>query len=102
MPIDPILSLVVAVLIVRSTWQLLAQSIGVLMEGVPAHLDYEDIGRALCAVDGVVSVHDLHVWHMAPRTSRCRRMSRSPRAALARRCSPRRSGCWPSATRSST
>ncbi|MFO1412325.1 MAG: cation diffusion facilitator family transporter [Burkholderiales bacterium] len=65
MPIDPILSLAVALLILRSTWQLLKQSTGVLMEGVPAHLDYEAIGRALAAIPGVADVHDLHVWQLA-------------------------------------
>jgi cobalt-zinc-cadmium efflux system protein len=63
-PIDPILSLAVSLLIVRSTWSLLAQSTGVLMEGVPAHLDYETVGRALLLVPGVTAVHDLHVWQM--------------------------------------
>ncbi len=63
MSIDPILSVVVAALIVRSTWRLLMESTRVLMEGVPTHLDYGDIGRALCGVNGVMSVHDLHVWH---------------------------------------
>ncbi|MCC7040147.1 MAG: cation transporter [Burkholderiales bacterium] len=63
-PIDPILSVVVALLIVRSTWQLLRQSTGVLMEGVPRHLDYDAIGRSLAALPGVVDVHDLHVWNM--------------------------------------
>jgi cobalt-zinc-cadmium efflux system protein len=65
MPIDPILSIVVAALIVRSTWRLLKDSLGVLMEGVPAHLDYAAIGRALSGLAGVTSVHDLHVWHMS-------------------------------------
>jgi len=64
MPIDPILSLVVATLIVRSTWQLLMESFGVLMEGVPGHLDYHDIGRVLSALPHVTSVHDLHVWRL--------------------------------------
>ncbi len=64
-PIDPILSIAVALLILRSTWQLLRQSTGVLMEGVPAHLDYEAIGRALAKIPGVADVHDLHVWHIA-------------------------------------
>ena len=64
MPIDPILSLVVATLIVRSTWRLLMESFGVLMESVPGHLDYADIGRALCALPHVTSVHDLHVWRV--------------------------------------
>jgi len=63
-PIDPILSVVVALLIVRSTWQLLKQSTGVLMEGVPLHLDYDAIGRSLAALPGVVDVHDLHIWNM--------------------------------------
>lgn len=63
-PIDPILSVLVALLIVRSTWQLLRQSIGVLMEGVPTHLDFDAIGRSLAALPGVADVHDLHVWNM--------------------------------------
>ncbi len=63
-PIDPILSIAVALLILRSTLELLRQSIGVLMEGVPAHLSYDAIGRALVALPGVTGVHDLHVWHM--------------------------------------
>ena len=51
-------------LILRSTWRLLTKTTGVLMEGVPAHLDYQEIGTALSQVPGVTSVHDLHVWHM--------------------------------------
>jgi cobalt-zinc-cadmium efflux system protein len=62
-PIDPILSLAVAALILRSTWQLLRQSTGVLMERVPAHLDFDAIGRTLAALPGVTEVHDLHVWN---------------------------------------
>ena len=64
MAIDPILSIVVALLILRSTLQLLKQSAGVLMEGVPAHLDYNAIGKALARLPGVTGVHDLHVWNM--------------------------------------
>ena len=64
-PIDPILSLAVALLILRSTWQLLKQSTGVLMEGVPRHLDFDAIGRSLAALPGVSDVHDLHIWNMS-------------------------------------
>jgi len=64
LPIDPLLSLAVVVLILRSTWALLRQSTGVLMERVPAHLSYEAIGRALASQPGVTGVHDLHVWAM--------------------------------------
>lgn len=64
-PADPLLSLVVVFLILRSTWSLLVQAIRVLMEAVPKHLSYEEIGRALAQVSGVISVHDLHVWYMS-------------------------------------
>jgi cobalt-zinc-cadmium efflux system protein len=64
-PIDPILSIAVAMLILRSTLDLLRHSTGVLMERVPAHLSYDAIGRALAALPGVTGVHDLHVWHMS-------------------------------------
>ncbi|HET9045927.1 MAG TPA: cation diffusion facilitator family transporter, partial [Casimicrobiaceae bacterium] len=65
-PIDPILSIAVSLLILRSTWRLMADSIGVLMERVPSHLDYDEIGRALLDVPGITGVHDLHVWQVSP------------------------------------
>jgi cobalt-zinc-cadmium efflux system protein len=64
-PIDPILSIVVVLLILRSTLALLRQSSGVLMERVPSHLSYDAIGRALAALPGVTGVHDLHVWQVS-------------------------------------
>jgi cobalt-zinc-cadmium efflux system protein len=63
-PIDPILSVAVALLILRSTVALLRESGAVLMERVPPHLSYEAIGRGLAALPGVTGVHDLHVWTM--------------------------------------
>ncbi|MDQ6618831.1 MAG: cation diffusion facilitator family transporter [Pseudomonadota bacterium] len=64
-PIDPILSLVVALLILRSTWDLLRHSTVVLMEQVPRHLSFESIGRELASLANVTEVHDLHVWQMS-------------------------------------
>lgn len=64
-PIDPILSIVVALLILRSTWQLLSHSTTVLMEQVPPHLSFDAIGHALARLSNVTGVHDLHVWQMA-------------------------------------
>lgn len=61
-PIDPILSLLVCVLILRSTWSVLHQAIDILMNSVPAHIDLDDIGHALAATPGVIEVHDLHIW----------------------------------------
>ena len=62
MPIDPILSIAVSLLILRSTWNLLSQSTHLLMEGVPDGIDLNQVGEQLSAVPGIVEVHDLHVW----------------------------------------
>lgn len=59
---DPLLAGGIAVLILGSSLRLLRQALHALMEGVPAHLQAEEIGLALAAVEGVQSVHDLHIW----------------------------------------
>jgi cobalt-zinc-cadmium efflux system protein len=63
--IDPLLSLLVSVLILKSTIGVLRESYHVLMEGVPHHIDYLQVGADLAGIKGVLSVHDLHVWEMA-------------------------------------
>ncbi|BCL76863.1 zinc transporter ZitB [Jeongeupia sp. HS-3] len=62
LPIDPILSIAVSLLILRSTWRLLRQSTHELMDGVPSHLNLAEIGQAIAAEPDVIEVHDLHVW----------------------------------------
>ncbi|WP_036168020.1 cation diffusion facilitator family transporter [Massilia sp. 9096] len=64
--IDPILSIFVSLLILKSTFGILRESYHFLMEGVPHHVDYLQVGADLAAIDGVHSVHDLHVWDMSP------------------------------------
>lgn len=66
MQIDPILSLLVSLLILKSTIAVLRESFHHLMEGVPDSADYAQIGADLAEVPGVLSVHDLHVWEMSP------------------------------------
>lgn len=66
MEIDPLLSLFVCVLLLKSTWGILAESYHFLMEGVPLHIDYLQVGQDLLKIPGVLSVHDLHVWEMTP------------------------------------
>ena len=61
-PIDPLLSVVIAVLILVSTVRILREALHVLMEGVPLEIDLADVGQALAELDGVHSVHDLHIW----------------------------------------
>ena len=64
--VDPILSIFVALLILRSTSGILRESYHFLMEGVPHEIDYLEVGANLKAVHGVLDVHDLHVWDMSP------------------------------------
>ena len=64
-PIDPLLSLLIGALLVVSSLRLLREALHGLMEGVPLHLSLPEIGKAMAAVDGVVSVHDLHVWSLS-------------------------------------
>ena len=66
MPIDAILSILVSLLILKSTISILRESYHFLMEGVPLHIYYLDVGNDLRAVPGVLAVHDLHVWEMTP------------------------------------
>lgn len=63
--IDPIISLVIAVVILFSTWSLLTDSVRLSMDGVPRNVDMDAVSRALVAEDGVISVHHLHVWAMS-------------------------------------
>ncbi|MDH5728036.1 MAG: cation diffusion facilitator family transporter [Gammaproteobacteria bacterium] len=63
--VDPILSVLICILILGSTLRLLREALNIVMEGVPSHLNLEDIGMAMANVDNVRSVHDLHVWTLA-------------------------------------
>lgn len=66
MPIDAILSILVSLLILKSTVSILRESYHFLMEGVPLHIDYLQVGTDLRNIPGVLAVHDLHVWEMTP------------------------------------
>lgn len=59
---DPAVSVAIAVLVLYSSWHLLRESVGVLLEGTPSHIDLEAVRAAMLDVDGVEEVHDLHVW----------------------------------------
>lgn len=64
-PIDPILSLVICALILYSALRLLREALHVIMEGVPLNLDLREVGQAMATVQGVKSVHDLHIWTLS-------------------------------------
>jgi cobalt-zinc-cadmium efflux system protein len=64
LPFDPILSLVISLLVLHSSWALIRDSINILMESTPKHLDPGAIRQSVMLCDGVENVHDLHVWSL--------------------------------------
>jgi len=59
---DPIASIVVTLLVIRSAWRLVRESVNVLLEATPAHISLGRVREGLQAIGGIESVHDLHVW----------------------------------------
>ena len=59
---DPIASIVVTLLVVRSAWRLVREAVNVLLEATPAHISLGSVRDGLQGIAGIESVHDLHVW----------------------------------------
>lgn len=59
---DPIASMIVSVLVLYSGWNILKASIDVLLEAKPSDISYKEVMNIIKGVDGVVEVHDLHIW----------------------------------------
>jgi cobalt-zinc-cadmium efflux system protein len=59
---DTIASVVIAGLVIYSSWSLLREALDILMEAAPPHIDVLEIHREIVALPGVTAVHDLHVW----------------------------------------
>lgn len=59
---DPIISVLVSLLILKSAWGILNEAIHILMEGTPRTVDLGEIRASLLTIDGVRDVHDLHIW----------------------------------------
>lgn len=62
---DPIATFVFSILVMATTYQLMVDSVNVLMEGTPEGLDIDKLTADLKKLDGVFDVHDLHVWSMS-------------------------------------
>ncbi len=59
---DPLASIAIALLVLRASWSLLRETVDVLLEAAPGHLDVDEVRKALASVAGVAAIHDLHVW----------------------------------------
>lgn len=60
--VDPLASVLIGLLVIYSSWQLLRESVWVLMQSAPAHIDVDELREALLEMNGVLGVCDLHVW----------------------------------------
>jgi cobalt-zinc-cadmium efflux system protein len=61
---DPLAGLLIGLLVLASSWTILRDSVGILLESTPRGIDAEAVGRALSGAAGVVEVHDLHIWEI--------------------------------------
>jgi cobalt-zinc-cadmium efflux system protein len=59
---DPLVSVAIGALILASSWSLLRESTNILLEATPRGIDAEEVGRRMAGAEGVVEVHDLHIW----------------------------------------
>ncbi len=62
--IDPLLSVIIAGMILLSSWSIVRETLHILLEGTPRGINLAEIRAAMQSVDGVVNVHDLHVWSL--------------------------------------
>ena len=62
--IDPLLSIAISVLIVWTAWDITRESLNILLEGLPRGLRLQEVTEAICKVEGVLDVHDLHIWSL--------------------------------------
>jgi len=63
--LDPVVSLIIAVVVVVSTWSLFYKSLHLLFDGVPDNIDAGAVKQLLGDIPNVISVHDLHIWAMS-------------------------------------
>ena len=64
--IDPVISVVICVIIVIGGIGLVRESVNILMEGVPSGMDPDEVAETISGIDGVIGLHDLHLWCITP------------------------------------
>jgi len=66
--VDPILSILIGVLIVWTAWDIIQESLNILLEGLPKGIQLDHVAAATRAIQGVLGVHDLHIWCLGSNT----------------------------------
>ena len=93
---DVVVAVFVALWVLPRAISLARAALRILSESSPSHIDVEELRSALCAVDGVTEVHDLHVWTLVPGKDMVHRAPDQHRGTP-RRCSTTPVRCWPPA-----
>lgn len=63
--IDPLLSVLIGLVILWSGWDIMRESLNILLEGLPRGMVRDEVHNSLCGVEGVIDVHDLHIWSLS-------------------------------------
>ena len=66
--VDPVLSILIGVLIVWTAWDIIQESLNILLEGLPKGIRLDHVAAAMRATQGVLGVHDLHIWSLGSNT----------------------------------
>ncbi|MES1257377.1 MAG: cation diffusion facilitator family transporter [Acidobacteriota bacterium] len=67
--IDPILSVLIAFVVIWTAWDITRESLNILLEGMPRGVDLSDVAKAIRNIEGVLDVHDLHIWCLGSNSS---------------------------------
>lgn len=62
---DALIGLAIAAVIMIGAYRLISQSVSILLEAVPKHIELKEVEAAMTSVEGVMMVHDLHVWTLS-------------------------------------
>lgn len=65
--LDPVVGLIIVCIVLYGTWGLMRDSLGLIMDAVPRHIDYAGVRNYLTNINGVTAVHDLHIWGLSTR-----------------------------------
>jgi cobalt-zinc-cadmium efflux system protein len=66
--IDPVLSIALGALIIYTAWDIIGESLNILLEGLPRGLELRNVTQAMSEIEGVLDVHDLHIWSLGSST----------------------------------
>jgi cobalt-zinc-cadmium efflux system protein len=66
--VDPVLSMLIAILIVWTAWDIIRESLNILLEGLPRGIHLQDVLAKMRSIEGVLDVHDLHIWSLGSST----------------------------------